>query len=116
MVNARGSELLIAILICFHPLITNCDVSVSEQYWHQGCYSQNIDKGPDVGGTRQDISDGSQCASFRAVECARACLKERYPRRRPGLCVECAGLLNGSRQNVSRTNRALRVAFFCQKG
>lgn len=29
MVNARGSELLIAILICFHPLITNCDVSVS---------------------------------------------------------------------------------------
>lgn len=29
MVNARGSELLIVILICFHPLITNCDVSVS---------------------------------------------------------------------------------------
>lgn len=33
-----------------------------------------------------------------------------------GLRVECAGLLNVSRQNVSRTNGAPRVAFSCQKG
>lgn len=40
----------------------------------------------------------------------------RNPWRRLGLRVECAGLLNVSRQNVSRTNGAPRVAFSCQKG
>lgn len=68
--SGPGLEMMRNISIFFYFHFT-------EQYWHQGCYSQNIDKGPDVGGTRQDISDGSQCASFRAVECARACLKER---------------------------------------
>ena len=59
-------------------MINSSSSLVTVQYWHRGCFSEDVTEKHLVIHKEQSVSNHSQCHSTRVVECTRACLGEGW--------------------------------------